>query len=146
MNKHLIEDWARTLNGREYMEETTTEEERQMYEAGIACVFGYSDDLVIFKGAIDEEIDAYGGNTVLFSKGAVLKNDCGSGDECPHFQKQIESSRAAKMYLDAEWCAREGAPPWTFEVPFEFETFDIFEEGELYCVGVVFHLSEIGGQ
>lgn len=50
---------AEMLSGRKYGMEITSEEARAAKDAGLVVVYGYSDDNVEFRGAIDEEVGAY---------------------------------------------------------------------------------------
>ena len=52
------EELAELLNGRQYREEITSDEEKIAYENGLIVIFGASDDLTIFKGIIDTEQDS----------------------------------------------------------------------------------------
>ena len=44
---------AEKMDGREYMDEITPEEEREAYCNRLVAVFGYSDDCLEFAGYID---------------------------------------------------------------------------------------------
>lgn len=49
------------LNGREYGDEITREEEAMAKAHGLVVVFGYSDDNMEFCGAITDEVGCYDG-------------------------------------------------------------------------------------
>ena len=51
-----VREFANRLSGREYMSEISAEEEREAREKGLVIVFGYSDDCIEFRGAIDDEL------------------------------------------------------------------------------------------
>ena len=64
---------AEMLSGREYGMEITKEEERQAAAAKLVVVYGYSDDNVEFRGAIDEEIGAYEEATIYLTSVGILQ-------------------------------------------------------------------------
>jgi hypothetical protein len=41
-----------------------------------------------------------------------------------------------EKYIDAVWC--EGEYSWTYKTNIPHATFDIWEDGEKYCKGIVF--------
>lgn len=128
---------AQILNGREYMKEITKEEEAQAKAAGLAVAYGYSDDSLELAGAVSEEIEAWEGQTVYFTKDGLLENDC-DNNRCPHFQKLKDAATT----LEIVWHS-EGAPCWDFKTSIPHETFEIFEDGEIFCRGVVFALADV---
>ncbi len=106
-------EWAEKLNGREYGSEITQQEEKQMEQDGIVAIFGASDDLCELRGVVDEEHDCFGGGEI-----------------------SVESIKIRIVWHD------KGNPCWTFETDIPHETFDIYEDGELYCKGIVFNLAD----
>ena len=132
---------AAKLNGREYCREITDEEVRQAKEAGLVVVFGASDDLIEFRGAIRDEGDCYDGGTVLIDTKGVL----------PSWDSVIESEESAQEYFErkakartitALW-AKEPGYSWTYKTDIPHETFEIVEDGEPYCRGIVFNIGDI---
>ena len=110
-----IYEFASGLNGRSYDSEIIqTFEEQRAKELGFAVVYGYSDDNAEFRGAYEEEIGCYDG-------GRVFK--CG------------------EKYIDAVWC--EGEFTWTYNTNIPHATFDIFDDEEKYCKGIVFELKDM---
>lgn len=131
---------AATLSGREYGMEIRPGEEHEAQVAGLVVVYGYSDDNVELRGAIDDEIGAYEGTTVYLTHDGILQEpDCGQ-DDCPYFAKEREKAKSIK----AVW-HDEGGPCWTFETDIPYETFTIMEDGAPFCVGIVFSMADIGG-
>jgi hypothetical protein len=127
---------AALLNGREYCREITKAEREQAKADGLVVVFGASDDLMEFRGAIADELGAYDGMTAYLTSEGLLQNDC-ENDECPHFQKL----KAKVATIEALWCAEEGYS-WTFKTPIRHETFEIVADGAPYCRGIVFALTD----
>lgn len=128
------------LSGREYGGEIYPLEERNAQAAGLVVVYGYSDDNVEFRGAIDDEVGAYEGTTIHIDKSGILyapTPECDM-DECPYLKQAVKEARSIR----AVW-HDEGSPCWTFETDIPHETFDIYEDGEPFCVGIVFALDDI---
>ncbi len=126
------------LNGREAGGEVVWGEERDIKDAGLVAVYGYSDDNVEFSGAINDEVGAYNGTTVYLTPDGVLqKPDCGQ-DDCPYFAREREKARTIK----AVWHDK-GGPCWTFETDIPHETFTVMEDGEPFCVGIVFSMEAL---
>ena len=132
---------AAKLNGREYCHEITDEEVRQAKEAGLVVVFGASDDLIEFRGAIRDEGDCYDGGTVLIDTKGVL----------PSWDEASESEESAQEYFErkakartitALW-AKEPGYSWTYKTDIPHETFEIVEDGEPYCRGIIFNIGDI---
>ena len=131
--KHL----AAMLDGRQMGREITEEEEALAREDGLVVVFGYSDDNVELRGAIYDEVSAYNGTTVYLGPNGLLVNDC-DDDRCPYFLRERERAPRFK----AKWNDGDGAA-WSYEVPWPHETFRVMEDGDLFCVGVVFALADV---
>ena len=135
---------AAQLNGREYTAEITSDEAKQAKAAGLVVVFGASDDLMELRGAIYDEADCYDGGSILIDTKGVT----------PSWESASESEESAKDYferkakartIEALW-AKEGGYSWTYKTDIPHETFEIVEDGEPYCRGIVFSLSDLGGQ
>lgn len=131
------QELAALLNGREYRKEITAAEEVQARFHGLVVVYGASDDLVEFGGAIHDELGAYNGTTAYLTSDGLLQNEC-ENDECPHFEKMKEKAAT----IDALWCAEDGYS-WTYKTEIPHATFDIMEDGGPYCRGIVFALADV---
>jgi len=134
---------AAKLHGREYLREITDEEAEWAKAAGLVVAFCASDDLIEFRGAIRDEGDCYDGGTVLIDAKGVL----------PSWDEASESEETAQEYFErkakartitALWpLANEPGYTWTYKTDIPHETFEIVEDGEPYCRGIVFNIGEI---
>ena len=105
---------------------------------GMVIVYGYSDDLMEFDGAINDEVSAYDGRTAYLDANGIIRNEC-DNEDCPYHQAILQNARVVKaIWHDV------GNPCWTFETTIPHETFDIKEDDELFCIGIVFYLSDVG--
>lgn len=129
---------AAQLDGKQYDNEITKEQEALAADNGLVVVFGYSDDVVILCGAIDDEVGAYDGTTFHVTRdGVLITPDCDC-DECEYFK----IAKRAASEIKAVW-NDTGSPCWTFKTDIPHETFQVYEDGELFCVGIVFSLYDL---
>lgn len=133
MNTHEL---AAKISGRQYRDETTMANEHEAKLNGLVIVFGASDDLMEFRGAINDEIDAWEGATAYFTSAGLLTNEC-DNESCPHFKRLKE--RAATIH--ARWDT--DGYSWIYETAIPHATFEILEDDEKYCLGIVFSLSDV---
>ena len=129
---------ATTLTSREVSQGVECGEGRDAKEAGLVVVYGYSDDNVEFAGSIDDEVGAYEGTTVYLTPTGILREPDCDRDDCPYFAKEREKAKTIK----AVW-HNEGGPCWTFETDIPHETFTIVEDGEPWCIGIVFSMEDL---
>lgn len=136
MTKELL---AELLDGREYGGEIDKAEAHQAKQYGLVVVFGYSDDNVELRGAIYEEVGAYEGTTLYFDTQGLLENKC-IDEDCPHY---AEAKKTAKTIEAVSDMSGNGDYCWTFKTDIPHATFDIMEEGEKFCKGIVFEISAL---
>lgn len=128
-----IKEFAKSINGKEYgYQQFTKEEIETAKENGFVIVYGASDDLMEFDGAIRDEVDCYDGGTAWIS-GDMIINDAILLSDKP---------------IKAIWCGGEKDKDgrvitWTYETEIPHETFIIYEDGEPYCRGIVFSIADV---
>lgn len=141
------QELAARLNGRELGSEITKAEEAEAKAAGLVVLFGASDDLVELRGAIDDELGAYEGTTLRITPLGLLPSwetvlEAGTeGDAEDYFRMKASGIAEVK----ALWCP-DGAllgASWAYETAIPHATFDVMEDGELYCRGIVFRLADV---
>lgn len=143
--KHTPETFAALLNGREYPFEFSAAEQLDAKRFGLVMVCGASDDLCEFYGAFRDEVGCYDGGTIKFdAKGPLPEPD---DDE-----KEVLEKFNVLHYVDQQGASVEavwdGKTPdgrkcsWHYRADFPHATFDIMEDGELYCQGIVFRLED----
>lgn len=123
------EELAKLIDGRNYREEVTEEISELAKKSGLIVIFGAGDDLVEFRGAIYDEIGAYEGiNFIIATPGMVIPVD-----------EVIEESNIEKNRFSAIWSpdgSMEGYS-WWIKTEIPHAEFDILEDGEKYCRGLV---------
>lgn len=140
---HTKEALAALLSGREYREEMSKFEAAQAKAAGLVVVFGWSDDNVELRGAIDDEVGAFDGTTVRATPLGLLKHwDSVDHDDEAEAETYFEMKRAGFREIKVLWAA-EPDYSWTFKTDIPHATFEITEDGEPYCRGIVFALTDV---
>ncbi len=131
-----IEDVAFNLDGVEYGLEIDPAKETRLKNAGIVVVFGASDDLMEFRGAIHDEVGCFDGGSAIITEKGLEENRCDCGDDCPNF-------RSKGIAIDAEWACVENYS-WAYKTEIPHACFDVVEDGNKYCRGIVFDLNNLG--
>lgn len=120
-------EFADKLNGREYATypQFTTSEVETAKENGWIIVYGASDDLMEFEGAIYDEAGCYDGGNVYFDKDGVGEDKA----NC----------------ITAKWCevVDNKLVCWSYETDIPHENFKIMEDGEVYCLGMIISVEDL---
>jgi hypothetical protein len=133
-----IQEVADKLNGVEYGNEgsiLTLVYCKELRREGIVVVRGYSDDLMEFDGAISDE---FGIDTIYLNSNGLIRNEC-DDDRCPYFAEKLKE---AKYYIIPEWC-KTSEYSWTYHTNIPHAVFDVVEDEDKYCRGIVFRLSDL---
>lgn len=132
------QEFASILNGREYGNEITETEEKEAKRQGLVVLFGYSDDNAEFRGAIDAEAGCYNGGEIRIHRKGLLASH-NDPCECQFCGYQAAAAKCAVIH--AEW-GKDGYS-WTYRTNLLHATFDILEDGEKFCRGIVFNVSDL---
>lgn len=133
------EELAKMIDGAEYP--FTLWPEHEAAKHGLIVVYGASDDLMEFEGVFRDEFDCFEGGTALVDAEGVLP---------PWENVQEEGEEQARDYfrrkptcrqIEAVWGKEDYS--WTYKTDIPHVTFDIMEEGEKYCRGIVFKVSDM---
>jgi hypothetical protein len=134
---------AAKLDGREYTNEITREEEAQAKAAGLVVAFGASDDLLELRGAIHDETypsDSIGARVDV--KGIVPTFESVLDDGDKDALRDYFRRENGGAVIRAVWAGEPGYS-WIINTDVPHETFEIVEDGEPYCRGIVFALADI---
>jgi hypothetical protein len=110
---------------------------------GAAIIYGYSDDAVMVEGVINDQGSAYDSNTLWLDREGFLPinedltlqdDEPATVEECRKIVKRFDSS----VKVRAIW--QDSGIAWTYEFEGDHRTFDILEDGEVWCRGIVFLL------
>ena len=143
------EELASALNGRQYTSEISDREEQMAKESGLLVLFGASDDLCELRGAINDELSAYNGCTLLIGPDGNLLQEIDRDDE--EVLKRhglfvaLAERRKSAIKIDCKWCATKEYS-WTFETESPHAAFDVLEDDDKFCRGIVIDLKEAARQ
>ena len=144
-------EMAARLHGRQYRSETTRDDGLLARQHGLVIVYGASDDLVELEGAISDELGANNG-TKFWVTPKGLVGDFGQlcDDRNEQGLKEYFEGQSSQRVIEAIWCPDyvkgengEGAS-WAYQTTIPHETFDVMEDDDLYCRGIVFALADVG--
>jgi len=131
--KEKVIDISKKVDGLRYLEERNDIWDLAKKE-GVVIVFGFSDDNIEFRGAIDDEIGCYDGSvvTVPGTNEHISALWCG----------MINGNKAVE---ENEYTTEDGSViPWTYKVREDLphETFMMYEDDGVFCRGIVFCLED----
>lgn len=131
---------AKKLDGSEYPFDcapSLKQTKEQAKADNLVIVYGASDDLMEFDGAIYDEIGAYGGGEAYLNQNGLIVNKCDC-DDCPYFKTLM----AGAQKIEALWL-EDGEISWKYKTDIPHEVFNIMEDEEIYCTGIVFSLDDL---
>lgn len=133
MDIHQAAAW---INGNEYRQEVTHDFRETLRTAGLVAIYGASDDLTEIDGAVRDE--GYSGDDTqhCLTRSGIEQNKCDEGDRCPNWRPREPNIRA-------RWCPPGFDGSWLIETPLPHASFDIMEDGEIYCRGVIIALTDL---
>lgn len=127
--------FAQRLNGRQIGHEISTDEQAEAKEKRLVVVFGYSDDCAEFRGSIYDEVGI--GEINLTSNGKLL--DRGQLEGLLRLQEDGLAREVGIRVITAKF-TNEGH---SYETDIPHAPFEIMEDGELYCRGIVFSIDDL---
>lgn len=135
------EQLAETLNGNKIGNEITEEQEQQAKDAGLVVVFGGSDDLMEFRGALYDEYGCYNGGEVKFTKeGKEIDED---DMEVLEKYNLVPKLNTIEAIWDREYGENDERCSFQYKTDIPHSTFRIMDDEDLYCVGIVFNISDL---
>lgn len=134
------QEMADQLDGSEYPLQIGKMMIEYARQQGLVIVYGASDDLMEVEGAIHDEGDCYDGGTLYIDKQGLLPDWEQVKDDEDEAAAYLKRKPTAKQ-IEAVWCG-EGAA-WTYKTDIPHATFKIMEDGEVYCIGMVFDIKEL---
>ena len=131
---------ANELNGTECPFMPTRDLIQRAIDNNLVIVYGASDDLMEFEGAIVDEVGALDGDVARVYKGGVLgsRDDLDTDEELEAWLQNKANSKT----IEAKWCETEEYS-WTYQTDIPHSVFDIVEGDEKYCRALVFSVDDI---
>lgn len=136
---------ADLLHGRLIGHEITPAEEAQAKAAGLVVVFGYSDDNVELRGAIDDEVAAWEGTVLRVCADGLLPDwDVDKFTDEATAETYFRRKAAGFKQIEALWCPDGMNLAWAYKTDIPHATFDVMEDGSVFSRGIVFALADVG--
>jgi hypothetical protein len=114
------------------------EAQESIYEAmkrdHVVAVFGASDDLLEFRGAINDELGAWEGTECWITPNGTLI-------DTENLAKSYESNGVALIHINAEWCPSDADMNWRIRTSAPHAIFELLNDDDssrVFCLGVVF--------
>ena len=136
---------AQAIDGVEIGKEDSRFDNIVLADSGLVVVFGASDDLMEFRGAIYDEADCYGGGEVNLNREGIISapDHCRECEDCEHYLKSI----GAQAQIKALWCPEDDDgkvyASWIYKTTIPHAKFKVMEDGEVYCIGIVFNVEDL---
>jgi hypothetical protein len=138
-----VKEWAEKISGFEHPADELDDLNEEIKNDGIIIAYGASDDLLEFQGAVYNEVGAWEGTEARISsrgKGTAFIFDEEENTDSAEFNREeIEQMQRIKAF----WAPKDIDASWKIETEIPHETFDIMEDGELFCRGIVFHVDDV---
>lgn len=110
-------------------------------QQGLVIVYGASDDLMeVVAGAIHDEGGCYDGGTLYIDKQGLLPDWEQIEDDEDEAEAYFKRKSIAKQ-IEAVW--NKDSICWQYKTDIPHATFKIMEDGEVYCIGMVFDIKEL---
>lgn len=132
---------ASQLHGSEYPLRLGPADIEGLRSHGLVVAMGASDDILEFEGAIREEINAIDGGYAYVDQQGILpaREDIDDDD----ILRDFFDRQPLAHKITAHWNEDGSAPAWTVTTTIPHATFDVMEDGEVFCRGIVFRLADI---
>lgn len=140
MNKESLAAFAKLLDGKSYREEIPKNTIAIAKKNGLVIIYGHSDDLMEIEGTIYDEGGCYGGGEFFIDKKGLLP-DRDEAEDDDELESWLKRKKKAKK-IEAIWCAK-GEPAWTYKTDIPHATFNVMDDGEIQCRGIVFNKSDL---
>lgn len=136
----LLQSYAGELDGNQYGEEGNADLFRRMKADRVVAVFGYSDDLLEFRGAIDD----YGYREEFLTKAGLLdgRRRVEPGPEVRTILEENFVRVHADVGVSTRFQVFVQGPNQTPFTPRPLASFKILDDNDVYCTGIVFCLDD----
>ena len=148
----MINQFAESINGRYDYFALSKDEIEAAKKNNLVVVYGQSDDIMTFWGAINNSLSCYGGGEaflLITDKTMSIIGSCECGDVSCHWcfthtliEKGITNYKA--IPITAVW-KEDGEPCWLYKTSIPHVKFNILDDYDdtVYCQGIVFSLDNL---
>ena len=139
------EELAAHLNGRSYPHRFAPTVIAEATASRLVVITGASDDQMSFEGAIDDQLGAYDGTTARLTPAGLLPDwDSMDKDDETEVARYFDKKRAGIVEVHAVWAPKdEPTLSWRFATELPHATFELMEDDEVYCRGIVISMADV---
>ncbi len=140
------EELATLLTG---LEEIPVSLQQSAEDFGLVIVYGASDDLLEFLGGINDEVAAYEGTTAVITNGKdgnliVVNADAIAEINGALDDYNLPPLKIPTVTVKSEWDPKTiPSASWLVSTDLPHASFDLFEDGQVFCRGLVLDVVEI---
>lgn len=135
------QELATKLDNSEYPLRISKQLSADVLSSGLLIVYGASDDLIEFDGSWRDEAGCNDGGTITIDRNGIIPDFSEIEHEVGECEKWLRRSKSSAT-IEALWCKEEGYS-WTYKTDIPHVTFNVVEDGEMYCRGMVIALSDL---
>lgn len=135
-----LDDLVQLIGDLEYGDNIPETALIRAHQIGAAIIYGYSDDCILVEGTVADEAVAYGGGTFYVdSQGFLpLNSDLTLGEEVTTLNECRKLVRRFGKSVKVEVIMEQDGYYWQYKTDWPHKTFEIKEDGEPWCKGIVF--------
>ncbi len=140
---------AALLHGVGYSRDVVSHEiAAQAKAAGILIVYGASDDLIEFDGAWSDETGAGENTEVMIDATGVLPSwETVKSEDNEDLAAEWHVRKRGARIITTLWAPKDEAgneyASWAYKTDIPHSTFDVMEDGELYCRGICLAVTDL---
>jgi hypothetical protein len=109
----------------------------------LVVTYSASDDLLEFEGAINDEIGAYGGTKARVDSFGIVPTYDDAKERGEAAMADYFKRKNGGAIIHAVWAPEGQDISWHIKTEIPHAEFTIMEDGETFCRGIVFSLSDI---
>lgn len=135
-----LDDLVQLIGDLEYGDNIPETALNLAHQIGAAIIYGYSDDCILVEGMVADEAVAHGGGTFyVYSQGFLpLNSDLTLGEEVTTLNECRKLVRRFGKSVKVEVIMEQDGYYWQYKTDWPHKTFEIKEDGEPWCKGIVF--------
>ncbi|MFA6167918.1 MAG: hypothetical protein WC700_14955 [Gemmatimonadaceae bacterium] len=141
------EELAAALDGSQYnpgVNMIPNRLDREVKASLLVVAYGASDNLLEFEGAWHDEFDANDECVVMIDTKGPIATEREDSDDDETMLAYLLRKRDAKHYVEALWSPDEpGNYSWIIAATVPAATFEIYEDEEHFCRGIVFSVEDV---
>lgn len=136
-----LDDLVNLIGNHEYGDDIPASAISLADQIGAAIIYGYSDDGIIVEGAVQDQAGVYGGTTVWVDEEGFLPINENQNCTDAEIETISDYRKLVKRFdrsVKVEAIEEQDGYYWQYKTDWPHKTFEITEDGEPWCKGIVF--------